>query len=402
VSDQISETTAPISAHGPGAVEGAALYDLTTRLARLEAQVEAERQTTHRRFGGMASAVALGISIFVGLFTIFDRVVTKPSEEKSAEYNQLKADIRSIITIGEDATEKNLSANDQNRIATAQAAYSQTQSLLQDAERLLKLINHDGNSADRRFSLGSADYGILAQAAYAGGDVASALKYADDSVDAADNFHVKSESLRTKAVMIATVGGPGAIQSAEATIKQAVDSLASRSGFQITIDRAYLYSTQATIEANGGDCAASARSAQTVVDLVSGSEIAAPAQHYVFAFMGGGLTGQSRCPLAGYSEAVRAALSGGERAPAQAPPGIPAAPPDAGAAGGAGTPQAGTGFGGVAAAAPTNPGRLTYNCRFRQGPRAGQLQSYAGVPGVAPVLPGTQCGDNQGSTGTAE
>ena len=178
--------------------------------------------------------------------------------------------------------------------------------------------------------------------------------------------------------------------------------MAPRSGFQVTIDRAYLYSTQASIEANGGDCADSARSAQTVITLVSGSEIPSQAQRYVFAFMAGGLAGQSRCPLAGYSEEVRNALNAGAKAPAQAPPGVaavPAVPADEGAAG---TPQAGIGYEGVAAATPTVPGRLTYNCRFRQGPRAGQLQSFAGMPGVSPVAPGTQCGDNQGSSGAAE
>jgi hypothetical protein len=106
--------------------------------------------------------------------------------------------------------------------------------------------------------------------------------------------------------------------------------------------------------------------------------------------MAGGLAGQSRCPLAGYPDEVRTALAGGARAPAQAPPGLAAIPPES------------------AVPAPPSPSvtappaGLTYNCRFRQGPRAGQLQSYAGVPSVAPVPPGAQCGDGQGSFGTAE
>ena len=401
MTDQTAEATPPLPAPGPGAAEGGALYDLATRLGVLEGKVEAERQTTHRRFGGLASAVALGISIFVGLFTIFDRVVTKPSEERAAEYNQLKADIRSIITSNEDAAEKsNAATNQQNRIAASQGAFAQNESLLQDAQRLLKLINHDGGGKDRRFSLGSSDYDILSQAAYAGGDVASALKFADNAVDAADNLHVKSEALRLKANMIVTVGGPGATQSAEATIKQALDGLASSSGAEISIERTNLYSQRAAIEANGGDCPASARSAQMAVSAISGPEVPAQIQRYVLGTMTGFLQGQSRCPLAGYPDAVRAAMSGEEKAPSSPPPGIPTIPAEAAAVG---APQAGIGPGPISSAqAPTPPAKLTYNCRFRLGPRTGQLQSFAGVPGVSPVQVGAPCRDGQGSFGTAE
>ena len=40
-------------------------------------------------------------------------------------------------------------------------------------------------------------------------------------------------------------------------------------------------------------------------------------------------------------------------------------------------------------------------CRFDRGPRAGQLQSYAGVTGMQPVFVGSACTDGQGSSGVA-
>lgn len=43
----------------------------------------------------------------------------------------------------------------------------------------------------------------------------------------------------------------------------------------------------------------------------------------------------------------------------------------------------------------------TFICRFDNGPRAGQVQSYAGVTGMRGIAVGAQCTDGQGSTGVA-
>lgn len=54
-------------------------------------------------------------------------------------------------------------------------------------------------------------------------------------------------------------------------------------------------------------------------------------------------------------------------------------------------------------APPTPPPApaMSFTCQFNSGPRAGQLQSYAGVTGIQPMLVGAQCTDGQGSTGVA-
>ena len=44
-------------------------------------------------------------------------------------------------------------------------------------------------------------------------------------------------------------------------------------------------------------------------------------------------------------------------------------------------------------------GQLSSTCRFAQGPRAGQVQSYKGM--VQPIPVGSQCTDGQQSFGTA-
>jgi len=44
-------------------------------------------------------------------------------------------------------------------------------------------------------------------------------------------------------------------------------------------------------------------------------------------------------------------------------------------------------------------GGTTLTCQFTSGPRTGQAQSYAGVPGVSPIPIGAPCSDLQGSTG---
>ena len=54
---------------------------------------------------------------------------------------------------------------------------------------------------------------------------------------------------------------------------------------------------------------------------------------------------------------------------------------------------------------PAGPGQappgMTFTCQFDNGPRAGQLQSYAGVTGIQPFAVHSACTDGQGSTGTA-
>jgi len=67
----------------------------------------------------------------------------------------------------------------------------------------------------------------------------------------------------------------------------------------------------------------------------------------------------------------------------------------------------GQGSTGIAISEPPVPPPLppapptSFTCQFNNGPRAGQVQSYAGVTGIQPMLVGTQCTDGQGSTGVA-
>ena len=45
------------------------------------------------------------------------------------------------------------------------------------------------------------------------------------------------------------------------------------------------------------------------------------------------------------------------------------------------------------------PSGMTLTCQFTSGPRAGQAQSYVGVPSVSPIPIGSPCSDLQGSYG---
>lgn len=57
----------------------------------------------------------------------------------------------------------------------------------------------------------------------------------------------------------------------------------------------------------------------------------------------------------------------------------------------------------VPVAPPSNPAAppTSFTCRFNNGPRAGQVQSYAGVTGMQPMPAGARCTDGLGSTGAA-
>lgn len=51
--------------------------------------------------------------------------------------------------------------------------------------------------------------------------------------------------------------------------------------------------------------------------------------------------------------------------------------------------------------AAARPAQLTLMCRFSSGPRAGQTQALAEVPGATPLYVGGVCSDGASSTGTA-
>jgi hypothetical protein len=53
--------------------------------------------------------------------------------------------------------------------------------------------------------------------------------------------------------------------------------------------------------------------------------------------------------------------------------------------------------------APTSlPPGMSLTCSFTNGPRAGQVQNFAGVPGVTPIPVGSPCNDGLGSFGIAQ
>ena len=54
---------------------------------------------------------------------------------------------------------------------------------------------------------------------------------------------------------------------------------------------------------------------------------------------------------------------------------------------------------GIADSYGSVPSGMTLTCQFTSGPRAGQAQSYVGVAGVSPISIGSPCSDLQGSYG---
>jgi hypothetical protein len=48
------------------------------------------------------------------------------------------------------------------------------------------------------------------------------------------------------------------------------------------------------------------------------------------------------------------------------------------------------------------PPGMSFTCKYTAGPKAGQTQNFAGVPGVAPAPVGAPCTDGQGSSGVAQ
>jgi hypothetical protein len=56
----------------------------------------------------------------------------------------------------------------------------------------------------------------------------------------------------------------------------------------------------------------------------------------------------------------------------------------------------------IAGDAKSLPTRMSLICKYTAGPKAGQTQNFAGVPGITPAPVGAPCTDGQGSSGVAE
>src|SRR5271166_3845513 len=74
-------------------------YELATRLTALESKVETQKNSIWARSGTIAGVFGLLLSIINGGFTLFDQLFWKPDEEKVAEYNSFKTDVRLLISV---------------------------------------------------------------------------------------------------------------------------------------------------------------------------------------------------------------------------------------------------------------------------------------------------------------
>ena len=210
------------------------------------------------------------LSILNGAFTLVDQLVWKPDEEKIGEYNAFKGDIRSLISIDEDLLKQT-----NNTMALAYANQKK-QSVLQDVNRLLRLLGASATVTDGKYFIGSYDYNILSQAAYQGGNVEAALRFSNNAVQAADNTHTRSEALRTQAIMIMQVRGASGLPDAENALNDAESDLVTARNtmpyYAVAYDRASLYVTRFGIDLALGKCADATEQAKKALSLVSYQE----------------------------------------------------------------------------------------------------------------------------------
>ena len=250
-------------------------YALTTRLTELEAKVETDKNSIWGKAGAVAGVFGLILSIINGAFTLVDQLIWKPDEEKIGEYNAFKGDVRSLISIDEDL----LKQQTNNTMALAYANQKK-QSVLQDVNRLLRLLGTSATLKDGRYFIGSYDYNILSQDSYQGGNVEAALRFSKDAVQAADNTHTRSEALRTQAFMIMQVRGASGLAEAERALDDAESDLntatnAEMPNYAVAFDRASLYVTRFGFDLALGKCTDAAEQAKKALSIVSYQDDAA-------------------------------------------------------------------------------------------------------------------------------
>lgn len=284
-------------------------YALTTRVTELEAKLESERSSLWARLGATAGVLGLLLSIVNGAFTLVDQLFWKPDEEKVGEYNAFKGDVRSIISIDEDALKAANNPGAPDGVALA-FANQKTQSILQDVNRLLRLLGSSATRKDGKYFIGSYDYSVLSQASYSGGNAESALRFAREAVKSADNTHTKSEALRSEAIMIMQARGNAGEAEAQDAIGEAEEALDQADGempsYAIAFDRAFLYVTRSTIEMNTGKCVKAVGDAGKALAIVSPKDnpMMAAASQMVAAQIAAATRGQS-CPISAFPALIQ-------------------------------------------------------------------------------------------------
>ena len=246
-------------------------YQLTTRLTELEAKVETDKNSIWARTGAVAGVFGLFLSIINGAFTLVDQLIWRPDEEKIGEYNAFKGDVRSLISIDEDLLKQS------NNPMVLAYANQKKQSVLQDVNRLLRLLGPSASAKDGKYFIGSYDYNILSQASYQGGNVEAALRFSKDAVQAADNTHTRSELLRSQAFMIMQAHGASGLPEADQALDDAESDLNAATNsempiYAVAFDRAALYVTRFGFDLALGKCTDAADQAKKALSIVSYQE----------------------------------------------------------------------------------------------------------------------------------
>lgn len=277
-------------------------YQLTTRLTELEFQVASQKNSVSARLVAAAGVLGFLLSTITGIFTLDDQLFRKPDQEKEAEYNAFKGDIRSIISINEDAAK---SPN------TMGFANQKIQSILQDVNRLLRLLGLDATRKNGKYFIGSYDYSILSQASYQGGNVGATLKFAEESVKTADNTHTRSEALRGEAFMIMQARGESgesdainALDEAEKALNEATEN--EMPSYAVAFDRAYLYVTRSWIDGDLAKCVKAADDASKALSLVSPKDN--PMMGSAYQMVAGQIVGDipsQRCPITSFPAVIQ-------------------------------------------------------------------------------------------------
>lgn len=277
-------------------------YELTTRLTELESKVESQRKSLWALLGTAAGVLGFFLSTITGIFTLDDQIIRKPDEDRIAEYNAFKGDIRSIISINEDAVKTPNMAGFANQ---------KIQSILQDVNRLLRLLGPGAMRKDGKYFIGSYDYSILSQASYQGGNVDATLKFAEESVRAADNTHTRSEALRTEAFMIMQARGEAGESDAVNALNQADRALDEATenempSYAIAFDRAFLYVTRSWIDGNVAKCGKAADEAGKALSLVSPKDnpMMNVAYEMVAKQIASGILGE-QCPISSFPAVIQ-------------------------------------------------------------------------------------------------
>lgn len=195
--------------------ESSSVNELAIKVAKLEVQIEHERNSIVKRLGAWGGLIALVLSVSTGAFSLYDNFVLKPRQERAATGGELRKIVGRLSEINSRLTEVQLERDLTKLRALSMAANAEKATILARADWIIDNVRSEASFPD--FIALSFEHSNF-------GNSERSLLYANAALEVAETEQFRGEALRYKA---RALFAPGPVQDIQAARGYFEDSIAT-------------------------------------------------------------------------------------------------------------------------------------------------------------------------------